>query len=133
MERISNWEQAFSDYIENKRNEPFQYGINDCCTFVFGAIEAITGMDKMPEFRGKYDSSIAAAKALREIGFGTLEATVDSKLPVVEIGKAQRGDVAMFDGSLGIVAGSFAWFVSDDGLERVPREDWAKAWSVGRG
>lgn len=133
MQRISKWEEALSEYIESKRSEPFEYGVNDCCTFVFGAIEAITGLDKMLEFRGQYDSAISAAKALREIGFGTLEATVDSKFPVVEIAQAQRGDIAMYDGSLGVVAGSFAWFVSDDGLERINRSMWTKTWRIGRG
>lgn len=131
--RHSTWEQSLSEYIESKRHEPFEYGEHDCCTFISGAVEAMTGMDPMPEFRGKYDSLTSSIRALRDIGAGDLESTIDSKFPEVAIGYAQRGDLAFFDDSLGIIMGSFAWFASDDGLERVPRSLWNKTWSVGRG
>ena len=133
MIRISNWETALSEYINVMRHAPFEYGVNDCCMFAAGAVEAMTGVDAMAEFRGKYDSALSAAKALRDIGNGSLEATIDAKFPEVVISQAKRGDIALFDDSLGIVSGSFAWFVSDDGLERVQRADWQKTWSVGHG
>lgn len=133
MERIGTWESALSEYINAKRHEPFEYGVNDCCLFAAGAVEAMTGEDPMPEFRGKYDSLKTSIAALKEIGAGDLESTLDGKFPIVEVGFAQRGDIAFHEGSAGIIAGSFAWFVSDDGLERIPLEMWDKAWSVGRG
>jgi hypothetical protein len=131
--RILTWEDALSDYITTKRHEPFEYGLNDCCLFAAGAVEAITGEDPMPEFREKYDSLKTSIKAIKEIGAGTLEATMDGKFPEVEIGQAQRGDLAFFDDSVGVVMGGFAYFVSDDGLERIDRSVWDKCWSVGRG
>lgn len=131
--RLSNWEERLSDYIATKRDQPFQYGVNDCAHFVADAVEVMTGQDPMPELRGQYDSEFGSLRVMTEIGQGTLEATVDAKFPEIEIGRAQRGDIAFFDGSIGIVMGTFAWFVSDDGLERVPRSMWDKAWSVGRG
>lgn len=133
LTRISTWEQALSDYIESKRDEPFVYGINDCCMFAAGATEAMTGVDPIPEFRNQYDSLKTSLKALKEIGAGDLEKTIDGKLPEIPVGWAQRGDVAFFDESLGVVMDGYAWFVSDDGLERVPREMWTKTWSIGRG
>lgn len=131
--RISTWEDALVNYIIIKRDEPFEYGVNDCCLFAAGAVEAITGEDPMSEFRGKYDSLKTSLKAIKDIGAGTLEATLDSKFPEVSIGYAQRGDLAFFDDSIGVVMGGFAYFVSDDGLERIPRDMWNKCWSVGRG
>jgi hypothetical protein len=131
--RILTWEDSLSDYITTKRDEPFEYGLNDCCLFAAGAVEAITGEDPMPEFREKYDSLKTSIKAIKEIGAGTLEATMDGKFPEVEIGQAQRGDLAFFDDSVGVVMGGFAYFVSDDGLERIDRSVWDKCWSVGRG
>jgi hypothetical protein len=131
--RILTWEDSLSDYITTKRDEPFEYGLNDCCLFAAGAVEAITGEDPMPEFREKYDSLKTSIKAIKEIGAGTLEATMDGKFPEVEIGQAQRGDLAFFDDSVGVVMGGFAYFVSDDGLERINRSLWDKCWSVGRG
>jgi len=131
--RISTWEEALSNYIITKRHEPFEYGVNDCCLFAAGAVEAITGEDPMSEFRGKYDSLKTSLKAIKDIGEGTLEATMDSKFPEVAIGHAQRGDLAFFNDSVGVVVGGFAYFVSDDGLERINRSFWGKCWSVGRG
>ena len=131
--RISTWEDALSDYISIKRHEPFEYGVNDCCLFAAGAVQAITAEDPMVEFRGKYDSLKGSLTVIKEIGAGTLEATMDAKFSEVEIGHAQRGDLAFFDNSVGVVMGSFAYFVSDDGLDRINRSLWDKCWGVGRG
>lgn len=133
IERFPNWESALSDYILSKRDEPFVYGENDCCMFAAGAMIAMTGVDPIPEFRGKYNSLASSVKALKELGAGDLEKTIDGKLPEIAVGLAQRGDVALYDGSLGVVMDGYAWFVSDDGLERIPRSEWTKAWSIGRG
>ena len=131
--RVPAWEDALVNYIAIKRHEPFEYGVNDCCLFAAGAVIEITGEDPMSEFRGKYDSLKGSLTVIKEIGAGTLEATLDGKFPEVAIGHAQRGDLAFFDGSVGVVMGGFAYFASDDGLERVPRAMWDKCWSVGRG
>jgi hypothetical protein len=131
--RIPTWEEALANYMAEKRHEPFEYGVNDCCLFAAGAVLQITGEDPMPEFRGKYDSLKGSLKVIKEIGAGTLEATLDTKFPEVAIGHAQRGDLAFFDGSVGVVMGGFAYFASDDGLEKIPRAMWDKCWSVGRG
>ena len=131
--RILTWEAALSDYIATKRHEPFEYGVNDCCLFAAGAVEAVTGDDPMSEFRGNYDSLKTSIKAIKDIGAGTLEATMDGKFPEVAIGHAQRGDLAFFNDSVGVVMGGFAYFVSDDGLERINRSLWNKCWGVDRG
>lgn len=133
MNRFSNWDYILNEYIESKRDVPFEYGVNDCCTFMSGAVMAMTGYDPMEEFRGKYDSLRGTIKVLKEIGNGDLKSTLDVKFPEIPVGSAQRGDLALFSDSVGVIAGDFAWFVSDDGLERVFREDWEKTWSVGRG
>jgi hypothetical protein len=131
--RIPAWEDALVNYMAMKRHEPFEYGVNDCCLFAAGAVIEITGEDPMPEFRGKYDSLKGSLKVIKEIGAGTLEATLDAKFQEIGIGHAQRGDLAFFDGSVGVVMGGFAYFASDDGLEKIPRALWDKCWSVGRG
>lgn len=130
MIRKTTWEEELSDYIASKRDEPFQYGVNDCCMFAAGAVEAMTGENPMEEFFGSYDTLTGSLKAIKTIGEGSLEATIDSKFEEVELGRAQRGDLAFFDGSVGVISGGFAYFVSDDGLERIPRDYWDKCWRV---
>lgn len=130
MIRKTTWEEELSDYIASKRDEPFEYGVNDCCMFASGAVEAMTGENPMEEFVGSYKTLTGSVKALKTIGEGTLEATIDGKFDEVEIGRAQRGDLAFFDGSVGVVLGGFAYFVTDEGLERISRDYWDKCWRV---
>lgn len=133
LNRASIWEQSLSDYISSKREDPFVYGKNDCCMFVAGAVEAMTGIDPMSEFRGQYKSLATSVRALKEIGAGDLEKTIDGKFPVIPVSSAKRGDIAFYENALGIVMDGYAWFVSDDGLERIPRSEWIKCWGVGNG
>ena len=130
MSRLSDWEARLSAYIAEKRGEAFAWGQHDCCTFSAGAVEAMTGVDAMPEFRGKYDTALGSVRILDG---KTLEQVLDDKFAEVPIGFAQRGDLAMLDCCVGVVAGDYGWFVAEDGLERVKRPLWDKAWRVGRG
>jgi len=131
--RLSDWEMQLSEYILSKKNQPFEYGVNDCCLFAAGAVEVITGENPMPEFIGAYDSLKTSIKALKTIGAGTLEKTMDAKFTEIQIGYAQTGDLAFHDGSIGVIIDADALFVSDDGLVRISRDKWCKIWSVGRG
>ncbi len=133
IDRISSWESSLSAYLISKKNEPFKYGVNDCCLFAAGAVEAITGENPIPEFIGAYDSLKTSIKARKTIGAGTVEKSMDAKFNAIAIGYAQTGDLAFHDGSIGVIVDADALFVSDDGLFRVSRDKWSKAWSVGRG
>jgi hypothetical protein len=52
MAMLSNWPRLLHDYIDSRRNMPFSWGRNDCCTFAADAMLAITGHDPMKELRG---------------------------------------------------------------------------------
>lgn len=130
--RKSDWQSLLSAYLAAKRDEPFVYGVNDCCMFSAGAVEAITGINPMEEFIGKYKSAASSVRALKDIGAGDLEKTLDGKFEECPIGFAQTGDLAFHDGCVGVVLGSDAVFVSEDGLYRIDRSQWSKAWMVGR-
>ena len=131
-ERLSNWEMLLHEYLMEKRDQPFKWGVNDCCTFSAGAVEAMTGVNPMEEFVGKYKSAATSHRALIDIGSGDLEQTLDAKFKECPIGFAHTGDLAFFDGSVGVIIGGDAVFVTEDGLYRVNRLDWTKAWMVGR-
>ncbi len=131
MTRLSCWEQNLAEYIAGKRDEPFAWGVNDCCTFCAGAVEAVTGVDPMPEFRGQYETRKGSAEALRKNGQGTLFKTLNAKFKRVRISHAKRGDLVFHKCNVGVVAGRFAWFVSDIGLIRLPLSDCTKAWRNG--
>ncbi|GLI99113.1 DUF6950 family protein [Sphingobium sp. BS19] len=135
IERISTWEQALADYLASVADAEFTWGELDCALFAANAVLAMTGHDIAAPFRGKYSTAAGSARALKRYGAGTLEATFDTLLPVKPIGYARRGDVVMHDGGVGVCVGSHALFVGREGeregLVRVPRAEWVRAWGVG--
>lgn len=131
--RLSDWEQRLSDYLISKRHEPFQYGKHDCAHFVAGAVEAITGENPMSDIAREYNSEFSSLRVLKELGFDNVEQFTDSKFTSILVGFAQTGDIALHDGSLGIVLGSKAVFASEIGYTFVDRSEWLNAWEVGRG
>lgn len=130
--RLSTWEPRLKAYLAEHRDAALVYGVTDCCMFAAGAVEAMTGEDPMPEFRGRYRSQAGASRALRTIGAGDLASTLSTKFEPKPVGFAQRGDLVMHDGSVGVCIGAEALFVpmTGSGLVRVPRRDWSAAWAV---
>ena len=133
QQRHSDWEQRLSDYLISKRNEPFQYGKHDCAHFVAGAVEAITCENPMADITKDYKTEIGSLRVLKELGFDNVEQFTDSKFTSILVGFAQTGDIALHDGSLGIVISSKAVFASEIGYTFVDRSEWSNAWEVGRG
>ncbi|AJP72923.1 DUF6950 family protein [Sphingomonas hengshuiensis] len=136
MQRLPDWEARLAAYLEPLRARPFEWGRHDCCAFTFGAVEAMTGVDAMAEYRGRYRTARGSVRALRRIGAGTLEASVDAKFARIGAGLAQRGDIVMSSGLLGICLGRFLVAVGSEGaregLVRIDRARWVDpiAWRV---
>lgn len=136
MNRKPDWEARLAAYLEPLRAREFTWGSHDCCTFTAGAVEAMTGTDPMPEFRGAYRSAASASRALRQIGAGDLPRTLGGKFRRVAPNLAQRGDIVMHDGLLGICLGPVVVAVGREdereGLVLFARADWIEplAWRV---
>lgn len=132
--RLADWEDRLVAYIDERRSMTFAWGSHDCALFGAGAVTAMTGEDHGAAFRGTYDDAEGAARALREHGGGTIVRTFDLFLQRRPIAMARRGDLAMIgrglSGSIGVVVGGVALFVSDVGYERRPRADWVRCWEV---
>lgn len=131
--RLSGWEQSLSDYLASKRNEPFQYGKHDCAHFISGAVEAMTGKNPMAFIETKYNTKIGSLKVIKSLGHNSLEDVLDSIFYPCSIGFASTGDLAFYDGSVGIVIGSKAVFATEIGYTMIDRGEWTKTWSVGNG
>ncbi|MFB9772112.1 DUF6950 family protein [Sphingomonas yabuuchiae] len=135
--RLPDWEARLAAYLESHRLRPFAWGDHDCCLFCAGAVESMTGVDPMPEFRGRYSTAIGAERALRRYGGGTLDATLDDKFTPVTASLARRGDIIMSGGLLGICLGLHLVAVGQEGeregLIRIARSAWDQplAWRVG--
>lgn len=134
--RFPDWEARLGAYLEPLHAAPFAWGQHDCCTFAAGAVAAMTGVDPMPEFRGQYRSVAGSVRALQRLGAGTLAATLDGKFDVVPASLAQRGDIVMSHGLLGVCLGTHLIAVGSegerDGLILIKRSAWVepRAWRV---
>jgi len=119
--RRPDWDIRFNEYLIAVRDREFRYGVHDCCIFAADAIHEMTGVDPMAEFRGRYDSVETGRQALREIGAGTLLKTLYKKFGKPLPGAfGCKGDLAWYNGALGIVLGPQAIFIGIDGYKLVP-------------
>lgn len=137
--RRPDWEARLGAYLRACRDTPFAWGRHDCCLFAAGAVIAMTGIDLMGEFRGRYRTPRGAIRALRRHGAGTLEATMDGKLLAIEPAYAKRGDLVLAnygegEGALCVVLGRDAAAVGAEGdregLVTIGRAQWRRAWQV---
>lgn len=134
FKRRGDWEQALSDYIVSVEGRAYAYGQHDCMLHAASAVLAMTGVDPAADVRGTYSDKEGAARVLRESYGGTIEKTMDRHLPRIPIGHARRGDLVLHENSIGVVTGKMACFVGQEGdregLVRIPRGQWEKAWAV---
>ena len=134
MGRLANWPDRLAEHIEKWRNKKFRWGTSDCSMFVLQAEKAMCGESRFQDFVGQYKSEDGSKKALEEIGKGSLEATLDDRLEVVNVKSAMRGDVALIetpDGdALSLVIGNQIAAMSKQGLVFVPLSAAKKVWRV---
>lgn len=142
MNRLPDWEARLAVFVAGAWNRSFAWGEHDCILMACAAVDAMTGVDPAADYRGRYSDAEGAALALRELGHGTLIKTIDAAFPARPLGKAQRGDVVMFRGSVGIAMGAFGLFVGEEaladavatpkreGLVSIPRTMFERAWAV---
>jgi len=82
-------------YIENKINEDFIYGKNDCMTFTNGAVEAVTGIDHLRKIR-KWNSAKQAKQVLKQEKHKKFIDIFDSRFRQHKnINKLKDGDIAL--------------------------------------
>lgn len=142
MSRLPDWEERLSAFIADNMDRPFQFGQWDCALFATACAAAITGEDRAAEYRGTYSDRAGSARALRQLGKGTLLRTLSDLYPPKPVAKAMRGDIVWFAGSAGVSCGAFGLFVGEErladkagvvmraGLVQVPRALLTKAWAV---
>lgn len=122
------------DVIEAARARPYQLGEHDCFRVACQVIEALTGIDRWPEFFGYRTRREAMAK-LAHYG-STFEKAGDwfFGVPHTDWKRAQRGDIACVedgDKHLGVVLGHEIAFLSDSGLVFLPLTCATCVWHVG--
>jgi hypothetical protein len=150
---IHTWQDALHKFIVRVHKQKFAWGSMDCCLFACDAVREMTAVDLAHDFRvngvrGKYDSLTSAVRAMREF-VGDQNADIHTLVEIVaeniaakhsidevDLMKAQRGDVVLFDSpmgkALGIVGlrGTHVHTTGSDGLIEVPLRKCLRAWRI---
>ena len=132
MIRFPDWQSRFDAFLRESRDKQFAWGSWDCCLWVGGALQSMTGVDLAAPFRGRYSSRVEGRKLLHEAG-GVEAIFFSAGMPEIPVTHARRGDVVMFRKTLiGIVAlnGMDALVIGEKGLTTTPKDTAIKAWHV---
>lgn len=129
--RLPGWEAELARQIERARDVPFRWGLHDCATWAFDVRLALTGQDAAVAWRGLYSTERGAARMLRRLGHDTLAGLCRAILgdPIQPL-CAQRGDIVLADGAIGVCVGGAGVFVAREGFTSRPMGAAAMAWKV---
>lgn len=135
--RVAGWESRLSALIEAARHRPYELGVHDCFRMACAAVEALTGVDRWPEFEGRYHTERGALALLARHG-STFEDAGDwfFGVPRVDWANGRRGDIACLQDStgrkhLGVICGSTIAALREDGMTFHPLSTARCVWRVG--
>jgi hypothetical protein len=136
MARLEGWEKRLFVEIEAARHKPYALGEHDCFRLACRVVEALTGVDRWPEFAG-YTTRREAMRKLAQRG-SSFEAAGDwfFGAPAVNTRFARRGDICCVetvDGEkhLGVCVGAEVALLAEGGLIHTPLLTCLCAWRVG--
>lgn len=128
--RLHGWEERLVNFIESRRDTPFEWGSNDCATFAAAAIESLTGADLIGVPR--WTDAMSAARVVKALG--GMAAIADARLPRVDPSEAWRGDIGLVEAegreSFGVIYPP--WVITPGGAGIVMNriKDCRAAWGV---
>jgi len=135
MVRLDGWESRLNAVLENARARPYVLGAHDCFRVACLVVEALTGVDRWPEFAG-YTTKREALHKIAAHGHSFEQAGDWFFGERIDLKFARRGDIAALatpDGEkhLGIVMGRQLYVMYELGLTAVPLGLAHCAWRVG--
>lgn len=130
--RKNNWPEKLDEVLNRYRATQFEYGRADCWLFVTDAISAITENTLYNEaIEASYTSLKSGLKFIKKTyGVKHYEDLPDVFFKQINPRMAQRGDLVMFNKTMGICIGAFGLFLKDEGLVHVGMTQCHRAWRV---
>lgn len=134
--RLPDWRSRLSTYVRDCSMRPGKLGQHDCGIYPAGAVLAITGIDPIPGFRGRYTTQLGWVRLLKREGVGGLLEQYRASLEEHDDPEAARlGDVVLIDikGQLhgGVRLQSSVSCVSETGLRNFGVDLIKHAFKVG--
>ncbi|MDQ1079690.1 DUF6950 family protein [Pseudoroseomonas cervicalis] len=95
LTRFPDWPERLAAFVEDRRAATFEWGRNDCCTFISDVALLLTGSDPMAQLRGSYADEAGAeavlcGQALDDYVGARLEEWGATEIPALMAG---RGDI----------------------------------------
>lgn len=129
-DRIAALEKTLAKY----RGKPFIWGVSDCGKL---ARSHLVNMGHRPPRLRTYKSAIGAKTVIRELGFESLEALLDSMLPRIAPARMLPGDIALMEGdgvldaiTISVGRKVFGWHQDGDGAVIITPHGLKGAWRV---
>lgn len=142
--RLEGWESRLATVIELARVTPYHLGEHDCFRLACAAVEALTGIDRWPEWRGRYATRTEAVRLLQsyvdehgcqmDLPMFTVAFSHFFGIEPSAVRLARRGDIVEYidrEPHLGIIIGREAAVLGEDGLRFVPLASCNHAWRIG--
>ncbi|WP_146767950.1 DUF6950 family protein [Mesorhizobium atlanticum] len=97
--RVPDWDRRLARLVSSIGVEAGIWGQSDCLMTAAAGIEAVTGIDIMKPWRGRYRSEAGAARLMRKEGCETVEDVLGTFFGLPEVGRllAMRGDVGVVE------------------------------------
>ena len=132
--RRPNWAFLLGQYLQSRKDVPFEYGSNDCCSFAAGAIDAVTGRHCTQDLRHLYEDEKGANALIDQ--HGGLEQAVS-----VIFGRASSppewaivGDIVLCDGdhgpTVGVFLGQQIAIATPEGVKAIDSSAAKRSWRV---
>lgn len=117
-------------YIENSNPKSFKYGTLDCALWAFKYVKTVNGLDLYSKYVGKYKTWAGGRSALRKQGDVSLINYLNNNFEIMEMNFAQRGDLVMYKGAVGICQGKYSFFLNEKNVAHRLTEFCGHAWRV---
>ena len=138
--RVEDWSSKLELVIENTiKQEKFIRGKNDCFTFVINSIEAIINKKV---FNKQYKTLKEAKKIIKILKCKNLLDVIlkifkEHNFKVIDIDKAQRGDIFYYtdsvselNGTVGVCIGEKVMFNWEKEIILMPKNNCSIAWRI---
>ena len=124
------WEKRLVAVTEVHINTPLVWGKSDCLLTACDAIEAMTGVDPAAGIRGKYKSKAGAYRLIKQHGYDSLGAVLADRFAEIPVAMAGRGDVGIYQNTVGYFCEYGFAVKGEDGLRFLPRTMAERAFKV---
>lgn len=137
LDRVPGWDRALEDLATHHVDTPPEWGVSDCLMCAADAIKAVTGIDPLSKFRGKYQTEAGAARKMRQNGCESVKDVFEQYLSLEPINRfsARRGDVGVMiindEYVAGFICSSGFAVMQPLGLSFFPITEIEQAYKVG--